>query len=77
MKYTFAGKVQGVGFRHTARQIATELNLKGYVRNQEDGTVELTVYGHTASIKTLIDTLTTTFKVVSKEIPNAPNFEIL
>ena len=33
------GRVQGVGFRHFARQEALALGLAGYVRNDPDGTV--------------------------------------
>ena len=35
------GRVQGVGFRFFTRRWAHELGLKGYVRNQWDGTVEI------------------------------------
>lgn len=33
------GKVQGVFFRAAAKEKADELGVKGYVKNQEDGTV--------------------------------------
>lgn len=33
------GKVQGVYYRATARLIAVDLNLKGWVKNEADGTV--------------------------------------
>jgi acylphosphatase len=34
-----SGKVQGVGFRYNARKAAQRFGVKGYVRNQVDGTV--------------------------------------
>ena len=39
--YYFSGRVQGVGFRYTARHIASGHPVKGYVRNLPDGRVEL------------------------------------
>jgi acylphosphatase len=39
------GEVQGVGFRATVKQYATQIGLKGTVRNLNDGTVEIFVQG--------------------------------
>ena len=39
------GVVQGVGFRWHTRQVGRRLNLKGYVRNRYDGTVEVVAEG--------------------------------
>ena len=39
----FSGRVQGVGFRYTACQIASGFPVAGYVRNLPDGRVELVV----------------------------------
>jgi acylphosphatase len=41
----FAGHVQGVGFRYTARSIARGYDITGFVRNLPDGRVELVVEG--------------------------------
>jgi acylphosphatase len=41
----FSGRVQGVGFRYTARQIAARYGLTGFVRNLSDGTVEMFAQG--------------------------------
>lgn len=56
---TLIGRVQGVGFRHFARQKALELNLGGWVRNKMDGSVELEVEGIPETISTFIDYLKT------------------
>src|SRR5207248_2933045 len=37
----FSGRVQGVGFRYTVKNIALQHNISGYVRNLPDGRVEL------------------------------------
>jgi acylphosphatase len=37
--------VQGVGFRWFARQLGRRLNLAGWVRNRDDGSVELAADG--------------------------------
>lgn len=40
-----SGRVQGVFFRHTARARAEKLGLSGWVRNEADGSVRITVEG--------------------------------
>jgi len=39
------GRVQGVGFRYFAQRAAAELGLTGYVRNLDDGRVEIYAAG--------------------------------
>ena len=41
----YSGQVQGVGFRYTAKTVATGFDLTGIVRNLPDGRVELIVEG--------------------------------
>ena len=41
----FSGRVQGVGFRYTTRQVAMEFDVSGYVKNLVDGRVQLEVEG--------------------------------
>lgn len=42
---TVRGRVQGVGFRAFVYRAATELDLKGYVKNQVDNTVFVEIEG--------------------------------
>lgn len=51
--YTVSGRVQGVGFRWFTRETATQLGLRGTVRNASDGTVEVVVEGPEAAIARL------------------------
>ena len=41
----YSGRVQGVGFRYTARSIAAGYNVTGTVKNLADGRVELVAEG--------------------------------
>ncbi len=44
-QFLIAGRVQGVGFRFFAEEVATREGLSGYVRNLPDGRVEVYVEG--------------------------------
>jgi acylphosphatase len=55
----FSGRVQGVGFRYTARQIAASYAVTGTARNVSDGSVECIVEGTRKEINAfLADILT-------------------
>ena len=58
----FRGQVQGVGFRATAKLFAERLELKGFVRNLEDGSVELLVQGEEEKLEQLLLDLKNLFK---------------
>ena len=44
-RIVYSGRVQGVGFRMTARRIARRYEVSGFVRNLHDRTVEVVVAG--------------------------------
>lgn len=56
-KIRFEGIVQGVGFRYEVYQIATQLQLTGWVRNEMDGSVLCEVQGTKEKIEYLINQL--------------------
>lgn len=51
------GRVQGVGFRNFTRNKARLYGLKGWVRNADEGTVEVLVSGSEESMNSFIDLL--------------------
>lgn len=42
----YSGRVQGIGFRYTAKTVAAGFDLTGIIRNLPDGRVELIAEGH-------------------------------
>jgi acylphosphatase len=51
--YLVKGRVQGVGFRWFVQREASELGLKGWVRNTEEGHVEIVAAGSTEDLAEL------------------------
>jgi len=49
--FRVSGRVQGIGFRWTAREEALRLGLGGWVQNNDDGTVSGLVEGEEASLE--------------------------
>lgn len=46
----YRGRVQGVGFRYTVRQIAQRFRVLGYVQNLLDGRVKIVVEGEASEL---------------------------
>lgn len=51
----YGGRVQGVGFRYAAQQLAVSFAVAGYVRNLPDGDVELVAEGALDQVDGLLD----------------------
>ena len=51
MRICYSGHVQGVGFRYTARAVATGFDVVGAVQNLPDGCVELVAEGCRAELE--------------------------
>lgn len=54
-----AGRVQRVGFRWFTKETADALGLNGWVRNREDGTVEMEAEGTEAALDEFVERLKT------------------
>jgi acylphosphatase len=50
-KFFIHGEVQGVGYRYFAQRSAARHQVRGYVRNLEDGRVEVLVEGPPAAVE--------------------------
>lgn len=53
----FEGRVQGVGFRYTAKDLAKGFEVCGWVRNLPDGSVEMQVMGEDREVMDFIHEL--------------------
>ena len=50
----FEGRVQGVGFRYTCRELAKGFDVVGTVKNLADGRVEMEVMGEEEEVEDFI-----------------------
>jgi acylphosphatase len=51
----YSGNVQGVGFRYTVRDIAVKLGVAGWVKNLEDGRVEIIAEAEEKNLNEFLD----------------------
>ncbi len=75
----FIGRVQGVGFRFTARRAASRRQLTGFVRNVPDGTVEMLAQGRPEDVDDCIQDIKEYFagyltETRIEEIPPDPRY---
>lgn len=49
-RWNVRGTVQGVGFRHFVKNIARAIGVRGYVKNEEDGSVTIVAGGNREQI---------------------------
>lgn len=51
----FYGRVQGVGFRYRAEKSASLYDIYGWIKNNDNGSVEMEVQGKEENIDKMID----------------------
>jgi len=56
-RFLVSGKVQGVWFRASTRDVAVRLGLRGYARNLADGRVDVLAAGDAMAIEALAEWL--------------------
>ncbi|MFD0893500.1 acylphosphatase [Luteolibacter ambystomatis] len=54
----FEGRVQGVGFRYTTKDLARGFEVCGWVRNLPDGTVEMQMMGEKDELEDFLKEIT-------------------
>ncbi len=67
-----SGRVQGVFFRESTRQMASELKLSGGVRNLSDGRLEVRLTGDEENVYSLINWLK-----IGPKLAKVSNIEVL
>lgn len=69
------GRVQGVGFRYHAMNLAMEYHLTGWVRNMSNGGVEMEVQGTQERVEMFVrnlDTGTNWIRIDRKSVADMP-----
>lgn len=85
LRVMVGGHVQGVCFRHYARQKAMELDISGWVRNLSDGHVEALICGGSEDVDAMLGWLAhgpdgaevTSCTSKPADIPSMDGFRIL
>ena len=57
----YSGRVQGVGFRFTSESIASELGIKGWVKNLPDGRVEIIAEAEKSALESFLSKINEAF----------------
>lgn len=55
VKLKVIGDVQGVSYRYWAKDVARKLDVKGWIRNDEDGNVTAEIEGEAGNVAAFVD----------------------
>jgi acylphosphatase len=80
-----SGKVQGVFYRATAKAVADQLGVKGFIKNQDDGTVYAEAEGDDFSLELFLEfcrkgsdrAVVEKTEVTEGDVKNYRNFEVV
>ncbi len=64
----FSGKVQGIGFRYTVQDIASQKKVYGWVRNLSDGRVEVLAEAEEDALKSFLEQINQHFSRYIREV---------
>lgn len=68
----YSGSVQGVGFRYMAQSAANSLGVTGWVKNLEDGRVEMVCEGEDKALDKFLDRIGSIFDGHVRDIRTEP-----
>jgi len=82
---TVSGKVQGVFYRASTKAVADQLGIKGFVKNQEDGSVYIEAEGDDFSLESFLEwcnegpekAKVENVTLAESELKNYRNFEVV
>lgn len=85
LNITVSGKVQGVFFRASVKAVADQLGVKGFVKNQKDGSVYIEAEGDEFSLDAFLEfcnegpekAIVEKVEVVESDLKNYRNFEVI
>jgi acylphosphatase len=68
----YSGSVQGVGFRFVAQSAARPLGVTGWVKNLEDGRVEVVCEGEAGALNKFLDRIKNAFGIYIRDVSIDP-----
>jgi acylphosphatase len=85
LNITVHGKVQGVFFRASTKAVADQLSIKGFVKNQADGSVYIEAEGDDFSLDSFVEwcnegpdnAIVEKVDTTEGEVKNYRNFEVV